>query len=1007
MKEQTKRVIESWLVIEYLSTGKLPYKDDQKPLFTGAQTPLESFSKIKKGNKSFIYFGIYRSYQMAETIRRFFNDDSEIYNEDPSLNYSLSIQINDEGQYIPTSIFIPQIQFLLKEILPSSFNQASLESLSKATQRALDTLEKELQLIFSLGVTEEALKKTQDLILLHFGLESLLDQEIYTLLNRSPNNEPVEVNSLIVSDLETILNSDQLSPALETYINGEQDFQSIDENQDLITELLDIDKLPDGRWPSNNDYKLSLMQQVAVNIIVNEKKDIFSVNGPPGTGKTTLLKDVFANLMIERAQQMVKFADPTKAKKRTGAFDLKGFNIHKYQLDESIKGFGIVVASSNNGAVENISKDLPKSKEMIHDKDRFVKTDAGFSEMIKEANLFPEYVNYIFNGDAKSKPDNTFQDHWGLFSVPMGKQANISKVCDVLLTDFQLEDGTDELSLYNQLKKEGFELSEWKEACQTFAEMQQQIQQEKAVIKQHAEALVQQKRLSSQLGDCTQAVALIDEKLLILQNLIDLNEKKITTFNQKKVLLPKIAWYTKLLWLITGKNDPLLEEYNEKILATMNEIEGKEAELQKLKADKKTISQKQVIIETELDRSNQLLADLASHFDGDQYNLSDDEMWQEENYDERQLSVPWLTRRLNYLRASYFIQALKVHKLFNQANYPIFLSAFNVINRRKELNLNNEEERELLRDSWSIFHLIIPVVSTTFASLGNMYRGMGADTLDYLFIDEAGQATPQAAVGGIWRAKHVIAVGDPSQIEPVVTLEDSLFKTVQEAYGLDDRYLSQTASVQSLADTANQYGMIKPNDERVGVPLWVHRRCLNPMFHVSNAISYNGKMVQGAKPEEAVKGKITWLDVKGEVKNKQYVEEHSQALLDKLMNEPHLNNIYVISPFKAVVDQTKAYINKHADNFTQVTIQDVKAWSKTSIGTVHTFQGKEEDIVYYICGTDETTEGAANWSCQKANLLNVAITRAKNEFIIIGDYARFKNKPNYQTVAMYTTQVED
>ncbi|MDA7025098.1 hypothetical protein PJ311_00575 [Bacillus sp. CLL-7-23] len=37
-------------------------------------------------------------------------------------------------------------------------------------------------------------------------------------------------------------------------------------------------------------------------------------------------------------------------------------------------------------------------------------------------------------------------------------------------------------------------------------------------------------------------------------------------------------------------------------------------------------------------------------------------------------------------------------------------------------------------------------------------------------------------------------------------------------------------------------------------------------------------------------------------------------------------------------------------------------WLKNSVGRVHTFQGKEADIVYLVTGTDEN--GAANWHVQ-------------------------------------------
>lgn len=61
------------------------------------------------------------------------------------------------------------------------------------------------------------------------------------------------------------------------------------------------------------------------------------------------------------------------------------------------------------------------------------------------------------------------------------------------------------------------------------------------------------------------------------------------------------------------------------------------------------------------------------------------------------------------------------------------------------------------------------------------------------------------------------------------------------------------------------------------------------------------------------------------------------------------------------------------------------------MGTVHTFQGKEAKIVYLILGADEASRGAAGWAVSEPNIMNVAATRAKEEFYIIGDKALYNN----------------
>ncbi|SFL45731.1 AAA domain-containing protein [Nitrosomonas aestuarii] len=305
-------------------------------------------------------------------------------------------------------------------------------------------------------------------------------------------------------------------------------------------------------------------------------------------------------------------------------------------------------------------------------------------------------------------------------------------------------------------------------------------------------------------------------------------------------------------------------------------------------------------------------------------------------------------------------------------------------------------------------------MSTAFASVGRMLKPMPKESIGWLLIDEAGQATPQAAIGAIYRSKRVMCVGDPLQVEPVVTLPASLIEGISKHFSVDPfHWTAPDASVQTLSDKANSFGTTIPrelSEIRIGSPLLVHRRCEDPMFTISNRLAYNGLMVQATIPSEsditALYGKQSqWFDIQGSAQEKWCPEEGefiAQMLLKRCSESNGDPEIYVISPFKIVAERMSQRMRLEENKLILYGIESPSDWIYNNIGTVHTFQGKETKAVILLLGAPSPTQtGARNWATSNVNLLNVAVSRAKQNFYVVGNKTLWKDLGNMKFISRY------
>jgi len=179
--------------------------------------------------------------------------------------------------------------------------------------------------------------------------------------------DPVDIlNSFFLRDLHRVrgtLEREGGSTPLDSYlaIRSPASRKDVLSDKAVIEDLVAPGRTPMARWPAPKPAKLVTLQQAAVNAAVETLADggLLSINGPPGTGKTTLLRDIVASVMLERANEIAEFDDPAEAFSQVELVAEGGQRHSVYRLHDSLRRLGIVVASSNNAAVKNVSAELP------------------------------------------------------------------------------------------------------------------------------------------------------------------------------------------------------------------------------------------------------------------------------------------------------------------------------------------------------------------------------------------------------------------------------------------------------------------------------------------------------------------------------------------------------------------------------------------------------------------------------------------------------------------------
>lgn len=824
---------------------------------------------------------------------------------------------------------------------------------------------------------------------------------------------------LVLQHIDTLMDNDKVL----SYINSlNQNIEHYDllKDTDQMRKWYNPKVLPFGRWPSK--FNLSFMQQIAVNIAKEIPKDIFSVNGPPGTGKTTLLKDIIASNIVERAAKFCESNDVNDIFKKVVGRDGTSFY---YTIPSDIAVYGMLVLSSNNKAVENITLELPNISSVEAGTNGSTLFNPEFSDQQVDLSCFAkdEKYKYVKSSEVyftfladRLAESNT---QWGLISARLGKKSNINTfmpALNVLSLDMssimRMPSAQDSFeSAKRQFQAQYNLVKTLFTYVTTYEENTQSIQELKLKTNQLQEEVVS---IDEQLSKYDT----LDDDLLKLIEHKNSIETKLIEYNNQRSIFDKL-WSATNWSILKAMGNPTLlsviEEENTKLQTVKQQLDAlhqlvneresiinrKDGLLADIKNVGGTIQKAEKTQQEILGTLKISSKDMIHCFD----DIASKLMLSDDDRAEAHTAFLYVCNYLNECRERLLYDALQLQKAVVMSdafrkNMQLLSQYWGSLSDKKKLQKNFDLDT-IFPALLNSLMIAVPVISSTFAAVERFLVNCKTESsLGTIIIDEAGQASPHMLVGALFRAQKTIVVGDPKQIEPVQTVQDLFVERIGgEGIG---KYRSKELSVQSLADAQNPFaGIIKNLDGSeswVGCPLVIHRRCKDPMFTVANELSYGGfminKTIDSDDPIDPCK-ESCWItydvsNIESSTGKDRYIQVQGQIafeLIQKLRaRNAEFKDIFIITPFTSVAHGFKTYMQSISDDIVNWTDKDNKSgWLKDNIGTVHTFQGKEAKVVIYMlgCQSDGSANGAIKWV--NANNVNVAFTRAKEYIYVIGD----------------------
>jgi len=315
----------------------------------------------------------------------------------------------------------------------------------------------------------------------------------------------------------------------------------------------------------------------------------------------------------------------------------------------------------------------------------------------------------------------------------------------------------------------------------------------------------------------------------------------------------------------------------------------------------------------------------------------------------------------------FYFESLKYAKRLKGKEYAELIGILDIIDENeqiKEFNtwLSNDKNLEK-------FTKVFPIILTTNIScrrLGQRFK------FDLLTIDEAGQCEIPTSLIPISKCKNMVLIGDTNQLKPIIVFDKEKNIKLMNQFQISEEYDYYNNSILS---TFKKIDTISRE-----ILLSYHYRCGQKIIDYSNKRFYDQRLNLSAVRMD---GTVKLLSVaNANQKNKNAQMEEAIAIVDYI-KEQNLSDAFILTPFRNQEEVINHYLNEAKKSGVIDT--------SVSCGTIHKVQGQEnKTIIISTALSTKTSPKTYDWIKNNSELLNVGVTRAKENLIVVADLKAIK-----------------